>query len=299
MYRQTIVAVALACGLVRSASADKIISARPIQNGIGIEVGGIINGGMSEFGDDYANIAPDTQGLVIRDRNGMTSRMVIGLLIAIGGAMAASGPKSVESKTYTSGNYIITETKTTYYSEEEKAQMRANTSKAIDGLFGAKYSDFEMHLYSRDLFGRGETSGYKLNFFAGGGSDTLGFETGFGFGKANSLVDDETHGMVNVKWKYFGMPFRVTYVKGPLRFSATYEWNFLKYGLKDTQDRFLRPEMDSAGMPTGRRVVTSGSHPWHVDVSTSIMKRLALSAGVTAQTLKPELGYYATAGIFF
>ena len=299
MSRRTLLTLALCCGLVRTATADKIISAKPIQNGIGIEVGGIINTGMSEYGDDYANIAPNAQGVVIRDRNGMTSRMVIGLLIAIGGAMAASGPKSVESRSYTSGNYVITETTTTYYSEAEKAQMRENTSNAVNSLFTARYADFEMHLYSRDLFGRGETSGYKLNFFIGGGSDNYGLETGFGFGRANSLVDDETFGMTSVKYKYFGMPFRATYVKGPLRFSATYEWNWLKYGLKDSPERRVQAEMDGTGMPTGRSVVTTGSHPWHVDVSTSIFKRVALSAGVTAQTLKPELGYYATAGLFF
>ncbi len=299
MSRRILLTLALCGGLVRTASADKIISAKPIHNGIGIEVGAIINTGMSEYGDDYNNIAPNAQGLVIRDRNGMTSRMVIGLVIAIAGAVAASGPKSVESRSYQSGNYVITETTTTYYSEEEKAQMRENTSKTVGSLFTARYSDFEMHLYSRDLFGRGETSGYKLNFFIGSGSDNYGFETGFGFGAANSLVNDETHLLTNVKWKYFGMPFRATYVKGPLRFSATYEWNFLKYGLKDSPERKLQPEMDEAGMPTGRGVVTSGSHPWHVDVSTSIFKRVALSAGITAQTLKPELGYYATAGLFF
>lgn len=89
------------------------MDSRPLQNGIGIEVGAIVNTGMSEYGDDHADIAPQAQGLVIRDRNGMTSRMVIGLLIAVAGALAQSGPKSIESKSYVSGDYLITETTTT------------------------------------------------------------------------------------------------------------------------------------------------------------------------------------------
>lgn len=54
--------------------------------------------------------------------------MVIGLVIAIAGAVAKSGPKSVESKSYVSGDYLVTETTTTYYSEAEKAEMRARTT---------------------------------------------------------------------------------------------------------------------------------------------------------------------------
>jgi len=297
VYRRTLLSLALCCGLVRSAAADKLVDGMPVQAGIGFEIGVIMNGGMSELGDDHANPAPNAQGLVIRDRNGMTSRMGIGLLIAVAGAMAASGPKSVESRSYQSGNYIITETTTTYYSEAEKAQMRENTSKSIDGLFKARYSDFELDVYSRDRFGRGDTSGYKVNFFVGDGSATTGFETGFGFGFADSLVPDRNMNPVNVRWKYFGMPFRVTHLFGPVRTSLTYEWNWLKYGMDDAE-RIVHDVMDPATGGNIREVV-SGSHPWHVDASVAIMKRLAVTGGITAQTLRPELGYYVQAGIFF
>jgi hypothetical protein len=297
VYRRTLLTLALCCGLVRSAAADdKVVDGKPIQAGIGIEVGVLINGGMSEFGDDHADLAPSAQGLFIRDRNGMTSRMVIGLLIAVAGAMAASGPKSVESHSYTSGNYVITETKTTYYSEAEKQQMNENTSKAVSGLFTARFSDFELDLYSRDRFGRGDTSGYKMNFFVGQGSDKLGFESGFGFGEANSIVSDRNSVPVNVKWKYLGMPFRLTGLAGPVRWSLTYEWNWLKYGLSD-EERIVHDVMDSGGGTV--REVVSGSHPWHADASVALMKRVALTGGITAQTLRPELGYYVQAGFFF
>ncbi len=295
MYRRRLLIIAL-CTATTTASADKPIDGRPIQTGIGIEVGAIVNAGMSEYGDDYANLAPQAEGLFIRDRNGTSARMVIGLVIAIAGAVAASGPKNIESKSYRSGDYIVTETKTTYYSEEEKAEIRANTNKAIDGLFNARYSDFELHVYSRDRFGRGDTSGYKVNFLVGNGSEKLGFEAGMGFGKADSLVTDAS-GPTRVRWKYFGMPFRVTGLLGPVRASLTYEWNWLKYGLED-DERFVHTVMDPT-TSTEMREVVSGSHPWHVDLSVALLKRVAITGGITAQTLRPELGYYATAGIFF
>lgn len=290
--RRSLLTLALCCALATRAHADKLVDGRPIQTGIGIEVGAIVNAGMSEYGDDYADLAPRAEGLFIRDRNGTSARMVIGLVIAVAGALAESGPKSVESRSYRSGDYIVTERKTTYYSEAEKAAIRANTNKAIDGLFAARYSDFELHVYSRDRFGRGDTSGYKINFLAGSGSDKLGFETGFGFGKADSLVDG-----TRVRWKYFGMPFRVTALLGPVRASLTYEWNWLKYGIED-DERFVHTVMDPA-TSIEMREVTTGSHPWHADLSVALLERVALTGGITAQTLRPELGYYATAGLFF
>jgi hypothetical protein len=246
-----------------------------------------MEGGHSQFAYNYGDgLSPDVQGIFIRDRNGMSSRMVIGLLIMIAGAAAESGPKSVESKSYVSGDYLITETTTTYHSEAEKAEIRRATNDSIDGLFAARFSDFELSLYSRDRFGRGDTSGYKTNFLVGEGN-SVAFESGFGFGKANSIVDG-----TRVTWKYFGMPFRISGLVGPVRASLTYEWNWLKYGVTD-EDRFVHQ-----GADTMNEVATT-SHPWRVELSTAIFKRVALTGGATAQTLKTKLGYFASAGIFF
>jgi hypothetical protein len=287
LVKQTVCSLIACCLLTGTAAADKPVSGAPVHKGIGIEVGAIIEGGHSQYAYNHGEgLSPDVQGIIIRDRNGMTSRMVIGLVIAIAGAMAESGPKSVESRSYVSGDYLVTETKTTYYSEEEKAEIRRNTSESIDGLFKARYSDFELALFSRDRFGRGDTSGYKTNFFVGDGK-SVAFETGFGFGRANSLVDG-----TRVTWKYFGMPFRVSGLVGPVRASLTYEWNWLKYGVAD-EDRFVHVGADMMNE------VATTSHPWRLELSTAIFKRVALSGGATAQTLKTKIGYFATAGIFF
>ena len=289
----------LVTGLARPTLADDdrpakrpLIDGRLRQDGIGIELGVIVGRGATEYGVPRADVAPAIEGLVLRDRNGTTARMVIGLVIAVASAMAQSGPKSVESHSYISGDYLVTETKTTYYSEAEKAEMRAAASDSMDGLFAAPYSDMELHLFSRDRFGRGDASGYHLNFFVGSGKP-VAFETGFGFGKVSSQV--MVDGMAtNVDWKYFGMPLRVSAAAGPLRVALTYEWNWLKYGVEDPE-RVIHA--DANGDPT----ITAVSHPWHLDLSTVVLGRLALSGGLTAQQIKKpgELGVTMQAGLLF
>ena len=295
-----LLAFSLLSGLAQPVFADddapkrkhRLLDGHLRQDGIGIEVGVIAGGGGTEYGAPRRDITPDIQGLVLRDRNGMSARMVIGLLIAVGGAMAQSGPKSVESHSYVSGDYLVTETKTTYYSEAEKAEMREATSKSIDGLFAAPYSDMELHLFSRDRFGRGQASGYHLNFFVGSGKP-IAFETGLGFGKVNSMVD-VAGTPTRVDWKYLGMPFRVSAATGPARIALTYEWNWLKYGVEGT-DRVVHPGAD------GMQEITAVSHPWHLDLSTIVLRRLALEAGVTAQQIRrpSELGFSVQAGLLF
>jgi hypothetical protein len=77
-----------------------------------------------------------------------------------------------------------------------------------------------------------------------------------------------------------------------VRASLTYEWNWLKYGVAD-EDRFVHVGADMMNE------VATTSHPWRLELSTAIFKRVALSGGATAQTLKTKIGYFATAGIFF
>jgi len=292
-----LVILAISGGLAPPAVADeppkaRFVDGRQLQEGFGIEVGAIVAGGHSEFASNNLGLSPSVQGLVIRDRNGISSRMVIGLVLTIASAIGQSGPKSVSTRTYTSGNYRVTETTTTYYSEAEKAQMRENSSKAIGGLFSAKFSDFELYLFSRDRFNQGDASGYKVNFYIGDGSGSVGFESGFGFGRVNSIVEQD--GMpVRIDYKYLGMPFRLSGVIGPVRAAFIYEWNFLRYGIENPE-RQLQTSMD------GTVSTTTSSHPWKLDVSAIVAKRFSVMGGVTTQLLKsPKLGYYASVGFVF
>ena len=297
-------AAAVALGPSAAAHADDKKQGEPLvdgtrfHDGMGIEVGAIIAGGFGDYAINGAGLAPSLQGLVLRDRNGVTSRMIIGLVIAIGGALAESGPKSVERRSYRSGNYVVTETKTTYYSEAEKAQMRENTNRAIGGLFTAPYSDFELHLYSRDRFGRGDASGFKANFFVGSGDKSFSFETGIGLGFVDSVMamPDMPGTDVRIDYRYLGMPFRFSSViKDRVRLALTFEWNWLTHTV-DEEDRGA-VMMGGDGAFTAR----TASFPWHLDLSTVVLKRIALTGGVTTQSIwsPKKVGYFATAGVFF
>jgi hypothetical protein len=290
---RSLVALTLSIGLLGTAPATAgPIDGKLAQEGLGIEIGAIVQGGHTEFASNNLGLSPSSQGLILRDRNGMSARMVIGLLIAIAGAMAASGPKSVESHSYVSGDYIVTETTTTYYSEEEKAQMRENNAKAVAGVFSTKFSDMELQLYSKDRFGFGDSSGYKLNFYIGAG-DKVAFESGFGFGVVDSIVDDQGT-PTKLTYKYLGMPFRISGVYKQLRLGLTYEWNFLKYGVSDAERNI---NVDAMGMNPSAQVT---SHPWHLDASTILLGRVQVMGGVTAQEIsKPKVGYYVSAGVMF
>jgi hypothetical protein len=268
------------------------------QDGLGIEVGAIVQSGRTEFASNNLGLSPMSQGLVLRDRNGMSARMVIGLLIAVAGALGSSGVKSQSSRSYVQGDYVVTETTTTYYSEEEKRQMRENNAKAVAGVFSTKYSDMELQLYSKDRFGLGESSGYKVNFYIGAG-DKFAFESGFGFGVVDSVVNN-TGAPVKLTYKYLGMPFRVSTVyKNAVRIGLTYEWNWLKYGVEDT-DRQLHTPVDSMGNPGPMEEARVTSHPWHLDLSTVMLKRVSLAGGITAQQIqKPNLGFFLQAGVMF
>lgn len=264
-----------------------------LSHGMAYEIGAIGHSGYSEFASVENGLTPELQGIVVRDRNGVVSRTVIGLMITLASAMAAAGPKSVESKSYQSGNYIVTETRTTYYSEAEKAQMRENASNAVAGLFSAPNAEFEFQVYSRDKFGRGDASGYKTNFLVGWGAKNWVFETGLGWGAIDSQVTKDA--MSNtVAWRYIGMPFRLSGPVSKLRWAIDFEWNWYSHGLK---------EADKMGMispTTGMRTVKVAPNPLHFSLQAALLGRVYATGGITLPNVKErDLGYMASVGMRF
>lgn len=273
--------------------ADRRIieSGRVLQDGMAIEVGAIAHSGLSEYSTTVGGFGPSAQGLVLRDRNGLTTRVFFGVLVSLAGALAASGPKSVESRSYVSGNYLVTETTTTYYSEAEKAEMRENTSKTVDGLFSAKYTDFELQVFAKDRLGFGDSTGHKATFLLGGGK-TIGFEAGLGWGNVNSdFIRDGQRQLID--HKYFGMPFRLSGPAGPFRWALTWEWNWLAHGL-DAQER---EPVDNAD---GSRSWTVAYHPLHLDLQAALLGQIYVTGGVTMPSVKEsDFGYHMGAGLRF
>lgn len=292
MSRSRWILLAAGCALARPAwAAPPVLDGMVLQHGQGIEVGALYEGGATEFAANNVGLSPTMQGVVLRDRNGVTAKWVFGLVIAVAEAFAESGPKSIHSETHDEGDWRVTTTTTTFYSEAEKAEMRQNANDSIDGVFSAPYSDFELHVYSRDTLGFGDSSGYKANFLVGAGKK-LAYESGFGFGHVESYVDD-MGSPTRVKYRYFGMPFRLSGVLGPARVALSYEWNWLKYGIENPARQV---HADAMGLP----MVETASHPWKLDVSTLVLGKVSVTGGVTAQQIqKAKYGYFVSAGMHF
>ncbi len=283
----------LSLGQLGTAYADPVIEdGLALEHGMAIELGGIAQRGYSEYASPVGGITPELQGLVLRDRNGLVSRSIFGLLISLATAARASGPKSVSSRSYDSGDYRVTETRTTYYSEAEKEQIRKEGSDSLDSLFSMRNSEFELQVYSRDRFGRGDASGYKANFLVGDGSRSLVFETGIGFGDVDSTVTK--NGMAYaINHKYFGVPLRLSGAIYKLRWSAAFEWNWLSHGLSDA-DRTPTLGMD------GITRMTVAPNPLHLDIQAAVFGRIYVSGGVTFPSVKQlDHGYRLSAGLRF
>lgn len=285
--------VGLSFGQLATVHADPFIEdGLALEHGMAIEIGGIAQSGYSEYASPVGGITPELQGLVLRDRNGLVARSFFGLVIALATAVRESGPKSVSSRTYDSGDYRVTETRTTYYSEAEKAQIRKEGSESIDGLFSMRNSEFELQVYSRDRFGRGDASGYKANFLVGDGSKTMVFEAGVGFGDVDSTVSK--NGMdYAVNHKYFGVPLRLSGAISKIRWSAAFEWNWLSHGLTAAE---RAPTLGMDGITR----MTVAPNPLHLDVQAAVLGRLYVSGGVTFPSVKQfDHGYRLSAGLRF
>src|SRR5690606_18139385 len=194
-----------------AARADQALfeSGDMVAKGFALELGAIGHAGLGEFASTGGDIAPNASGFVLRDRNGLTARIIMGVFVSLAGAMAAHGPKEVERNTYRVGDYIVTETKTTYHTPEEQRQILEDTSAAVGGLFELPIAEFELQVFSRDRFGFGDSHGYKLDMVFGEDLGTsMYWGMGLGWGNVDSIVekDGQTY---RLDHKYFGMPFRI------------------------------------------------------------------------------------------
>lgn len=268
-----------------------------LMRGFAFEVGGEMGLGNTELGAFLPDgtLQPGAHALVIRDRHGMTARMVAGILVALSTAMAANSPKRVETREYTSGGYRYRETTTYYRSAEEQREIIESGNATIAGLFKISAAEFELKLYSRDRFGYGDASGYKLNFLYGGKiAESLNLTIGFGWGEVDSEVIRD--GLTNrVHYQYLGMPFRLSGATRLFMWQLTWEWNWL--GHRDNDGKFDLQDDDMNGIWN----VTVSPHPIHLDFYGAVYGQLMGGAGVTmASTDNPtKLGYRLYAGLRF
>jgi len=264
-----------------------------LAQGYAIEVGMIGNYGQSEFSSTDDGITPAAQGFVLKDRNGTTARVIMSTIIILGAALAASQPKSVERKSTRQGNYIVTETTTTYRSPAEQQAIMANASGAASGLFMTKMAEFELEVYGKNRFGFGDSTGYKMNMLFGGGDPGFYMEAGLGWGDVDSIVKVDGQ-IIELDHAYVGMPLRVGGALSKLHWSATLEWNWLA---KKKSERQLEMQ------PSGNMGAKVGHHPFRLDAQMAIFGRVYAKGGVVipklSQAKKFEYGYQTSVGFRF
>ncbi len=277
----------------RSVYADSIFEEGvSIGTGFAIETGIVSYSGAGAFASTVEGLSPHAQGLVLKDRNGATARIVAGTIILFAAAFAASQPKSVDSESHREGNYIVTTKTTTYRSPAEQKAIMASGAGAASAVFFSDLAEFELEVFGRERFGFGDSSGYKLNMLFGGGSPTLYFETGFGWGFVNSLVDKGAQ-RYDIEQLYYGMPFRIGGAISKIGWTATWEWNWAGHK-KDLQTE--------AGMPdaNGVRHLQVAHFPLQLDAQVGLFGRVYAQAGLVFPSVKKfKFGYRVSAGFRF
>jgi len=233
-------------------------------------VAGFYELGSGEFGGYRTDtgLNPTVAGLRYYERSGLITGFTAGLIAAMGGSMAAAGPKSV--KTWEDQNYRYTET--TYYSEAEKAEMNERTAASAASMAAASNQTFDLEIYTREL---GDASGYKVNFLFGIAFDDYALLS-FGLGWAN--VKTETRDGDNVlqtNYKYLGMPFRLDVPVSRFILFTQFDWNWWGHD----EDR----PIEVVGTTT---FVENNPFPLRLGLATNIFGRVYLEAYATT----PDIG---------
>lgn len=220
------------------------------------------------------SLSPVGMGFRYYERNGFISGTIAAIAVMVGGAAAASGPKSTQ--TWESGGYRYT--RTTYYSPAERAAMTAATASAAAGLFGSANQSFDLQIYSRQVGGNSE--GYRVNMMLWGMpfADGSGmFDLGFGWGDVRSAVGESGKFLI-AKYHYLGMPLRLSYAFGPVVAYGHFDWNWYGHAT-DTK------ELNNLQVTGSTSKVDTTGFPWRFGAQTAVLGRVYAEAAVTTPNL--------------
>lgn len=140
----------LALATLATATPAAALDASLFEEGSSLLQGYSVSGGLfAEMGSGELSgwkyghaLSPTGMGFRYYERNGFISGTIAAIVVMVGGAAAASGPKSTQS--WESGGYRYT--RTTYYSPAERAAMTAATASAAAGLFGSANQSFDLQI---------------------------------------------------------------------------------------------------------------------------------------------------------
>jgi hypothetical protein len=243
-------------------------------------------GGTTDY-SAYRNrygVIPSGMGFRYFERNGIISGTVAALFMAVAGAVAASGPKSV--RTWEDANYRYTET--TYYSAAEQAAIRERSARTSGELMGSKTQSFDLQLYSRNV--GGNTTGWKATMMLGSllEAEDYRLDLGMYFGRTTSAVVHEGKHLLTGS-SSVGVPIRFSWAVPLTLLFAEFDWNWNGHG---------DPKPDVVQGTTLAH--DSRNMPWRVGASASIFHRLYLEAAVTTPRLtSKQFGYSTSVGARF
>lgn len=253
-------------------SKDSVFEdARSLLHGYSVTGGVFYEGGRGELSgwNDDVPLTPTAMGFRYYERNGLISGTIGAIAVVAAGAMAASSPKSVETRDY--GNYRVTTT--TYRSQAEQAAIMSSASQSAAGLMGSPNQSFDLQIYSRTL--GGNSSGYRANLmFYGIPWKTGMFDIGLGFGSVKSAMSEPGKYVIS-QYSYFGMPMRVNLAVGPVLTYLHWDWNWLSH-----RDRIAPRKIGTATTE-----VNSPAFPWRLGAAMALFGRLYLDAAVTTPHL--------------
>ncbi len=234
---RTLAAILAMAGLLawtpRVAMADTAISqmmSYSVMTGLFLEVGKAeYSGGKNNPG------MPVATGLRYYERQGVITGTLTAIMIMLGGAAAASSPKSQRS--WESGGYRYTET--TYRSDAEKAAIMAGAAAGAGAAASAKNQSFDLEIFSRSL--GGDVSGWRMNgYFGIPFAEHFMFELGMGGGSIDTAMMKNTQ-EIYVSHGYVGMPFRFNYATDTFLIFLDAQWNWIGHAASSKADPYLVP----------------------------------------------------------
>lgn len=262
-------------------------SGRSMVTGHSVYVGYAAERGFGEAAawENGAFGTPRLNGITYWERQGIITGILGALITVIGGSAQQMMPKSVKHEDI--GN--IRYTTITYYSEEEKRQIREDADRRAQAISSASDQSFEITVFSRNLPGEGDATGYRVNAFFGiplGESGML--DLGFGMSRIDAFATDLKSGeKMEIESLNVGVPARLSWGFRYFVLYGQFDWNIAAH---------VEAKADKDSLTT--HLVRN--HPLRLGAQSNLFGRLFVDASaVTPNPKSLEFGWRVVAGMRF
>lgn len=262
--------------------------------GYSLAVGGFVERGYGELSGwkDGHPLTPEAHGIRYFERNGLIAGTMAALVMTAAGNKAAYSPTKVEELSPKGSPVRVT--RYTFHSEAERARILAATANTAANLFGNPDQSFDLQIYSRNLGGHAD--GWRANAmfigFARPDSPLL-LEAGLGYASVSSAVGADNKFLIT-RYKYLGMPVRLSAALGPVVGYLHFDWNWLGHSRGVTSTTTT-----TATGGTLTQTDTTG-FPWRLGAQVAVLGRLyADVAVITPHLASGQFGFAGSACLKF